>query len=119
MKEINPELKQAVQKWKKNATQLPHTTGTWKDQRITVQVCAEAGNLEEEIDQRLKEDLSDHRKTRWYDWLIVGVSLGEGRIGVVERQFKYPPEVKDYLKRHGLCIIRFDEGEPGRWEYED
>ena len=127
MKEINHELKQAVQKWKKNATQLPplETSDTY-DRDTVENMFKETALLEEEIDTleteihiHVREDLSDHGGIEWYDKLLLGADLDRGRIGLVEMNSEYPEEVREYAKRHGLSIIRVGDDASKEWEYED
>ena len=126
MKEINQELKQAVREWKEKASQLPTILTDDYDRDMTEKVFEEAdmlgeeiSNLETTIDIQVREDLSDHVGTEWYDKLLLGADLDRGRIGLVEMNLKYPEEVKEYAKRHGLYIITFGDDESKEWEYED
>jgi len=125
-KEINQELKQAVQKWKEKASQIPTIPTDDYDRDMIEKAFEEADMLGEEIATlettihiQVREDLSDHVGTEWYDKLLLGADLDRGRIGLVEMNFKYPEEVKEYAKRHGLYIITFGDDESKEWEYED
>ena len=119
-KEINQELKQAVQKWKEKASQLPplETSDTY-DMDTVENMFKETALLEEEIHIHVREDLSDHGGTEWYDKLLLGVDLDRGRIGLVEMNSEYPEEVKEYAKRHGMSIILVGDDASKEWEYED
>lgn len=127
MKEANKELLEAVREWKEKASQVPPlgTSDTYDRDRVenmikeTALLEEELGTLETEIHIHVRDDLSDHGSTEWYDKLLLGVDLDRGRIGLVEMNSEYPEEVKEYAKRHGLCIIRLDDDESKEWEYED
>lgn len=126
MKTNNTELLEAVQEWKEKASQLPTIPTDDYERDMIEKVFEEANMLEEEIDTleteihiQVREDLSDHVGTEWYDKLLLGADLDRGRIGLVEMNSKYPEEVKEYAKRHGLYIITFGDDESKEWEYED
>lgn len=124
-KEINQELSEAVREWKGKVSQIPPLPDEcdWDTFQNTLKETdlleEEIATLETEIHIHVREDLSDHRGTEWYDKLLLGADFDRGRIGLVEMNSEYPEEVREYAKRHGMSIILVGDDASKEWEYED